>query len=95
MQGTVLSPRESLQLSGEIESKNGAISLVELLDNGEAMVTWEPEQASSLRFERTEQIGEESHYFYVKVTLENGHQAWSSPIWVNHAAATPSPSTSP
>ena len=95
MQGTVLSPRESLQLSGEIESKNGAISLVELLDNGKAMVTWELEEASSLRFERTEQIGEESHYFYVKVTLENGHQAWSSPIWVNHAAATPSPSTSP
>ena len=95
MQGTVLSARDSVELSGEIESKSGAISLVELVDNGEAVARWEPEQASSLRFESMEQIGEEPHFFYVRVTLDNRHQAWSSPIWVNYPAPTPIPTGTP
>jgi hypothetical protein len=89
MQGAMLSPRSSVELNGQIEIESGAISLVELVDNGEVAGTWEPGQDRSLRFERTEEVGEEPHFFYVRVTLKNGHQAWSSPIWVNFPGATP------
>ncbi len=89
MQGGVLSARESVTLNGEIRSTNGNIALVELTDNGEVIANWEPEEASSLRFESTEQVGEDPHYFYVRVTLDKGHRAWSSPIWVNYTVETP------
>jgi hypothetical protein len=89
MQGGILSARESVTLNGEITSTNGNIALVELTDNSEVVADWEPEEASSLRFESTEQVGEDPHYFYVRVTLDNGHRAWSSPIWVNYAVETP------
>jgi len=89
MQGSVLSARESVTLNGEITSTDGNIALVELTDNGEVIANWEPEEASSLRFESTEQVGEDLHYFYVRVTLDNGHRAWSSPIWVNYTVETP------
>ena len=89
MQGSVLSARGTVELNGEITSTNGDISLVELLDGGEVVAKWEPDRASSLRFEKKQDVGEDEHYFYVRVTLENGHQAWSSPIWVNYATATP------
>jgi hypothetical protein len=95
MQGTVLSARKSVELSGEIVSTSGGISLVELVDNGEVSTEWEPDQASSLRFEIAAEVGEEPHFFYVRVTLDNGHQAWSSPIWVNYLARTPTPSAAP
>jgi hypothetical protein len=95
MQGTVLSARSSVALSGEIVSRSGAISLVELVDNGEAVATWEPEQDSSLRFESVQQVGEDPHYFYVRVALDNGHRAWSTPVWVNYPAPTSAASESP
>ncbi|HUW95347.1 MAG TPA: DUF3604 domain-containing protein [Anaerolineae bacterium] len=95
MQGTVLSARKSVEFSGEIVSTSGGISLVELVDNGEVSAKWEPDQASSLRFETTAEVGEEPHFFYVRVTLDNGHQAWSSPIWANYLAPTPTPSAAP
>jgi hypothetical protein len=89
MQGTALPESESVSLTGEVISKNGDIALVELMEDGEVLEGWRPQQASSLRFERTEDVGDEEHYFYVRVTLENGHQAWSSPIWVNYPSDTP------
>jgi hypothetical protein len=95
IQGTVLSARHSTELNGEIQSKSGAISLVELIDNGEAVATWEPEQASSLRYESVQQVGQDPHYFYVRVTLDNGHRAWSSPVWVNYPASASAASQSP
>jgi hypothetical protein len=89
MQGSVLPARGNVELNGEITSTNGDISLVELLDGGEVVANWKPDRASSLRFDNTQDVGEDQHYFYVRVTLENGHQAWSSPIWVNYTTATP------
>jgi hypothetical protein len=84
MQGGVLSERDTVRLNGEIISTNGDISLIELMGDGEVVASWHPQQASSFRFDTTEEVGDAGHYFYVKVTLENGHQAWSSPIWVNY-----------
>lgn len=95
MQGTMLSARDSVELTGEIESRSGAISLAELVDNGEAVATWEPERDSSLRFESVQQVGEDPHYFYVRVTLDNGHRAWSSPVWVNYPALSPISTVTP
>jgi hypothetical protein len=95
IQGAVLSARKSVDLSGEIVSTSGDISLVELVGNGVAVLTWEPDHSSSLRFETTAQVGEEPRFFYVRVTLDNGHRAWSSPIWVNYPAPSPTPSATP
>lgn len=93
MQGSVLSARDTVRLTGEIVSSGDDISLVELVDNGELSASWELQDASSLRFDRTREAGQEQHFYYVRVTLENGHRAWSSPIWVNHGAPTPSPTS--
>jgi hypothetical protein len=94
IQGSVLSPRSSVRLDGEIESRSEDVSLVELLDNGEVITSWQPDQ-TTYRFGKTQSVGEEQHYFYVRVTLENDHQAWSSPIWVNYPTATPTPEPTP
>jgi hypothetical protein len=94
IQGSILSQRGSVRLNGEIESRSENVSLVELLDNGTVVTSWQLDQ-TAFRFEETQQIGEEQHYFYVKVTLENDHQAWSSPIWVNYPTPTPAPEATP
>ncbi len=95
IQGSILSRRSSIKLSGDIESRSGDISLVELVDNGAVATRWSPDQAASFRFEATQQVGEEPHYFFVRITLENDHQAWSSPIWVNYPTPAPTPSPTP
>jgi hypothetical protein len=94
IQGSILSERSSVGLDGEIESRGGDISLVELLDNGAVMTSWRPNQ-TTFRFDKTQLVGEEQHYFYVRVALENDHQAWSSPIWVNYPTPTPVPEPTP
>lgn len=86
MQGANLSLRDSVLFSGDISGRYGDdISLVEFLENGIVVDSWIPNQPS-LQFEKTEQLPRCSgwNYFYVRVTLENGHQAWSSPIWAKH-----------
>ncbi len=95
MQRSVLSARESVISNGEITTTNGNIALVELVDNGVAAAAWEPDHSSSLRSETTAEVGEEPHFFYVRVTLDNGHRAWSSPIWVNYPAPSPTPVATP
>lgn len=92
IQGSVLSTRDSVRLDGEVEARSGEVSLVELLDRGAVVASWQPDQ-STFRFDKMEQVGEEQHYFYVRVTLDNDHQAWSSPIWVN--TGTPVAETTP
>lgn len=94
IQGSILSQRSSIRLKAEIESRGGDISLVELLDNGAVITRWQPNQ-TTFQFEKTQEISEEQHYFYVKVALKNNHQAWSSPIWVNYLTPTPEPTPPP
>ncbi len=89
MQGSILGPRSSVKLSGEVESKSEGVALVELVDNGAVIQSWPPEQAAALRFDTTQDIEDEPHYFYIRVTLANDHRAWSSPIWVNHPGPAP------
>ncbi len=91
IQGSILTSRSSVTLGGEIDSKSETISLVELLIDGQVITSWQPNQAT-FRFEERQWLGEEQHYFYVRVTLKNGHQAWSSPIWVNNHFIPTAPS---
>jgi hypothetical protein len=94
IQGGILSPRSSIELAGEVQSRSADIALVELLDNGEVITGWRPDSIA-FRFEKTQQVGEEEHYFYVRVILEDEHQAWSSPIWVNYPSLAPVPEPTP
>ena len=82
VQGAVLSPRSTVALSGDIESRSGVISLVELTGNGTVLATWEPEQTRTFHFDSTQEVPGLPSWYYLRVTLINGHQAWSSPIWV-------------
>ena len=82
MQGSVLSPRGTIALSGNIESRSGDVSLVELVGNGAVVATWEPDQGRTCQFESTQEIDALPSWYYVRTTLINGHQAWSSPVWV-------------
>ena len=96
MQGSVLSPRSTVRLNGEVTSRSGEISLVELLADGAVLASWQPGQPT-FRFERTLETDEAQHYFYLKVTVDNDHRAWSSPIWVSQQApaTTPVPTAVP
>jgi hypothetical protein len=75
--------------SGEVESKSEGVALQELVDNADVIQSWRPEQAAALRFDTTQDIEDEPHYFCLTVTLANDHRAWSSPIWVNHPGPAP------
>jgi hypothetical protein len=82
VQGSILPPTSSITLSGDIESRSGDISLVELIGNGAVVTTWGPDQTRTFHFENVQEITDAPGWFYVRITLVNGHQAWSSPIWV-------------
>ena len=87
IQGSVLQEEGSITLSGRIESRSGDISLVELIDNGRVVESWQPGQTTRFEFESVQDTNGAQHYFYVRVTLVNKHRAWSSPIWVNYPTA--------
>ena len=82
LQGSVLSARSTIALSGDVESRSGDVSLVELVGNGAVVTAWEPHQGRTWGFEITREIDVLPSWYYVRTTLINGHQAWSSPIWV-------------
>jgi hypothetical protein len=84
IQGTILSPRNSVLFGGDISSRYGDdIASVEFLEDGVVVDSWSPNQPS-FRLDKTQQLGWRLQwsYFYVRVTLANDHKAWSSPIWV-------------
>ncbi len=84
MQGSVLPDRSAVRLNGQVVGVSGDVSLVELVDNGAVIQSWRPIQSASFRFDTTQEVEDEPHYFYIRVTLSNDHRAWSSPIWVNY-----------
>lgn len=73
-----------------------AITKVEIIRNGKVIQTYEPEDGYSFDFAfddlvSLEQVAIPSKdkrppfvYYYVRVTQEDGHMAWSSPIWVDY-----------
>jgi len=44
----------------------------------------------SFRF-KDKLIDERIHHYYVRVTQEDGEQAWSSPVWVTRQKVMPAP----
>lgn len=81
IQGSILSPRNKVQLKAEVEGKGSNLSLVEFIDNGKIVDSWSLDQPT-FQFEKTKTTNGKRHYYYLRLTLKNGHQAWSSPILV-------------
>lgn len=73
-----------------------ALVKVEVIRNGTVIHTYEPESGYSLEFAYDDMVSLEKVaisakdkkppfvYYYIRVTQENGHMAWSSPIWVDY-----------
>lgn len=69
---------------------------IEIIRNGEVIQTFEPEEgyASDFTFDDMDPLDKVSLkgkdkkppfvYYYLRVTQEDGHMAWSSPIWVDY-----------
>lgn len=86
-------------ISGSVVG-NSKIKLVEIFRNGQLLKTFEP---SSEEFELSlddsdslEKICLKSSinekvftYYYLRVTQENGHMGWTSPIWIDIEAPAP------
>lgn len=74
---------------------------VEILRNGEVIKVFKPTNSYSLEFEYddmtdiTKAINQaEGHpipflFYYIRVTQDDGHMAWSSPIWIDYVKLTP------
>jgi hypothetical protein len=56
------------------------IARVDLVRNGEDFRVLEPAQRE-VRWDMTETMPREETNWYVRVTRQDGHMAWSSPIW--------------
>ncbi len=68
---------------------------VEIVRNGTTIHTYEPEEGYSMDFAYDDMVPLEKVaisakdkkppfvYYYIRVTQEDGHMAWSSPIWVD------------
>lgn len=82
IQGDILPAQEGVELRGRIESLDSPIDLVELIEDGSVIAERHPAQRS-FEFDLPVQTSYMSHYFYLRVTLESGDRAWSSPIFVS------------
>lgn len=68
---------------------------IEIIRNGKVIHTYEPDEGYSYEFafddmDPLEKVAIKSNdkrpsfvYYYIRVTQEDGHMAWSSPIWVD------------
>lgn len=68
---------------------------VEIIRNGEVIKTWHPDNhALDFEFDDLAPLEKVAHdakdkkppfvYYYLRATQEDGHMAWSSPIWVDY-----------
>lgn len=92
--------RINRHLSGYVAGTDN-IKRIEIVRNGKVIKTFEPE-GYSLNFSYDDMTPLEKVvitpkdkkppfvYYYLRVIQENGHTAWSSPIWVDMVASLPS-----
>lgn len=71
-----------MELRGQIEGLDSPIDVVELIEDGSVIADWHPAQRS-FEFALAVQTSYMSHYFYLRVRLDSGDRAWSSPIFVS------------
>ena len=65
------------------------ITQIELISNGSIMARHRrpiPEDSVTLTFHDNRELDGEI-YYYMRIIQEDGHQAWSSPIWVTPVAS--------
>jgi hypothetical protein len=76
------------------------LKTVEIIRNGEVIKTFKPVNSYSLEFEfddltdisKTLLNGDKKPpfvFYYIRVTQEDGHMAWASPIWIDYVKLTP------
>lgn len=78
------------------------IKKIEIIRNGKVIHTIEPSNTYHLDFEYDDMVAMEKVYiedkngkppfvyYYIRVTQEDGHIAWASPIWVDYVILSPS-----
>jgi hypothetical protein len=60
----------------------GPIAAIRLYSDGRLQQTWEPGGREAQVEWSPGQVESGEHYYYFRVEQADGHQAWSSPIWV-------------
>lgn len=82
-------------LTGYVAGTSNIVK-VEILRNGKVIHTYEPNSGYSFEFAFDDMIGLEKVtlpskdkrapfvFYYIRVTQEDGHMAWSSPIWIDY-----------
>lgn len=82
------------------------LKTIEIIRNGKVIKTFKPEgYAFTFTHDDLDPLGKVTIdakdkkppfvYYYLRVTQEDGHMAWSSPIWIDLVAPTPKPKTKP
>ncbi|MEI8124150.1 MAG: DUF3604 domain-containing protein [Parachlamydiaceae bacterium] len=91
--------RINRHLSGFVAGTDNLVS-IEIIRNGKVIKTFEPD-GYSLEFSYDDMVPLEKVvidakdkklpfvYYYIRVTQEDGHMAWSSPIWIDFAPVSP------
>jgi len=62
-----------------------AIGELVVIKNGQVLERSEPGTWDVRAELMDERVLPGANYYYVRVTQADGHRAWSSPVWVNHA----------
>lgn len=89
MMGSELSTTSPPEIQVQVKG-TAALRAVEIIKSGQpltGMKTDPGESVEELSFSTRDRmiIEGESHYYYLRVTQEDGNMAWSSPIWVTRA----------
>lgn len=80
LMGSTLPMPEKVQISADVIGKTDQL-VVDLIRDNESLAQFETDTGwLDIRFEDKTAVG--GHFYYLRVTQENGERAWSSPIWL-------------
>ena len=58
------------------------IKCVEIVKNGHVVYRGDV-NGTEIEFEWRDKVGQQNDYYYLRVEQEDGHRAWSSPVWIS------------
>lgn len=79
--GRIVSNKGELVLNAYIIGKTDKLDVVIIRDNQEIYNTRTSNGLIELNFTDNPEVGE--HFYYLRVSQDNGERAWSTPIWVS------------
>jgi hypothetical protein len=81
LQGDIVKGRSAPELTARIVGSAPLKEVVVVRDDHVIYSQQPKSEAYDLRFRESETLSGE-HFYYVRAEQENGHVAWSSPVWV-------------